>query len=327
MNIKSTLVAMGLMALGGQFAIHAATWTGGNVTSNWGDGTKWNPNTAPDAVGETATFDNDSFFAAGGNIRLGTSGGIDTNITIGAWSKSSASNGRAVSINNVASGTGKLIFDVASGSATYTSSNVNSGSGDTINVGIQLNDSLAVTVGGAAPVNFTGVVSESGGAHSIIKNGLGTLLLSGAGANTFSGGVTINDGTVSAQKTGALGTGDVTVGETSATTTATLSITTGVTNAIADTAFLSLESSGANFATVSLATGINETVGGLFFNGVAQSAGTWGATGSGATNINNDWFSGTGLITVVPEPSTYVLIVSSVIGMIFLRRSRSQTRL
>ena len=324
MNTKTALVALALLALGGQMATHAATWTGGNTTSNWGDSTKWNPNTAPNGIGETATFDNNSFFASGGTILLGTSSGVDTNITIGTWTKSSASGGRAVTVNNVASGTGKLIFDVASGNATYSSSNVNAGSGDTINAGIQLNDSLAVTVGGAAPVNFTGVVSESGGARSILKNGAGTLLLSGAGANTFTGGVTINDGTVSAQKTGALGTGNVLVAETSATTTATLSITTGVTNAIADTAFLSLESFGANFATVSLATGINETVGGLFFNGVAQAAGTWGATGSGATNINNDWFTGSGIITVVPEPSTGVLIASGLIGMIFLRRVRSR---
>lgn len=325
MNTKTALVALGLLAFGGQSTIHAATWTGGNVTSNWGDSTKWNPNTAPNGIGETATFDNSSFFAAGGTILLGTSSGVDTNITIGTWNKTSSSGGRLVTINNVASGTGKLIFDVASGTATYSSSNVNTASGDTLNVGIQLNDSLAVTVGGAASVNFTGVVSESGGARSITKIGNSTLIMSGTtGANTFTGGVTINDGTVSAQKTGALGTGNVLVAETSATTTATLSITTGVTNAIADTAFLSLESFGANFATVSLATGINETVGGLFFNGVAQAAGTWGATGSGATNINNDWFTGSGIITVVPEPSTGVLIASGLIGMIFLRRVRSR---
>ncbi|MBE2204639.1 MAG: PEP-CTERM sorting domain-containing protein [Chthoniobacterales bacterium] len=323
MNTKTALVALALLALGGQMATHAATWTGGNTTSNWGDSTKWNPNTAPNGIGETATFDNSSFFGAGGTILLGTSSGVDTNITIGTWTKSSASLGRLVTINNVASGTGKLIFDVASGNATYYSSNGNSASGDTLNVGIQLNDSLAVTVGGAASVNFAGVVSESGGSRSITKIGATTLIMSGGGANTFSGGVTINDGTVSAQKTGALGTGNVLVMETTGTTTATLSITTGVTNAIADTAFLSLESSGANFATVNLASGINETVGGLFFNGVAQADGTWGATGSGATNINDSWFTGAGIITVVPEPSTALLIAAGTIGMIFRRRFRA----
>ena len=42
------------------------------------------------------------------------------------------------------------------------------------------------------------------------------------------------------------------------------------------------------------------TVGGLSFNGVAQAAGTWAAPGSGTTNTNSTYFSGTGILDVVP---------------------------
>ena len=42
-----------------------------------------------------------------------------------------------------------------------------------------------------------------------------------------------------------------------------------------------------------------ETVGSLFFGAVQQAFGTWGATDSGATNIDNVRFSGTGVLSVV----------------------------
>jgi len=44
--------------------------------------------------------------------------------------------------------------------------------------------------------------------------------------------------------------------------------------------------------------GFMHTANTLTLGGAGQSGGTWGATGSGATNINNTFFSGTGLVTV-----------------------------
>lgn len=43
-----------------------------------------------------------------------------------------------------------------------------------------------------------------------------------------------------------------------------------------------------------------ETVGSLYFGAVQQVSGTWGASNSGATNIDNTRFSGTGVLNVVP---------------------------
>jgi uncharacterized repeat protein (TIGR02543 family) len=45
-------------------------------------------------------------------------------------------------------------------------------------------------------------------------------------------------------------------------------------------------------------SGNTVTVGSLFFGDVQQASGTWGATGSGATNINDTYFTGTGMVSV-----------------------------
>jgi hypothetical protein len=47
-----------------------------------------------------------------------------------------------------------------------------------------------------------------------------------------------------------------------------------------------------------LEAGILEAVGSLFLNGVAQPNGTYGATGSGATNIFDEYFNGAGVLQV-----------------------------
>jgi autotransporter-associated beta strand protein len=47
----------------------------------------------------------------------------------------------------------------------------------------------------------------------------------------------------------------------------------------------------------------SEEVASLFFGAAEQAAGTWGATGSGATNLDDTRFSGTGILNVVPPPA------------------------
>ena len=42
-----------------------------------------------------------------------------------------------------------------------------------------------------------------------------------------------------------------------------------------------------------------DTINRLFFDGAATSGGTWGATGSGATNINDTFFTGSGVLNVL----------------------------
>jgi len=70
--------------------------------------------------------------------------------------------------------------------------------------------------------------------------------------------------------------------------------------------------------------GTSDTVKGLYFGDALQASGTWGATGSGATNINDTYFSGTGMLNVVavPEPSTMALLVMGLLGLMGYWRKR-----
>jgi hypothetical protein len=53
-----------------------------------------------------------------------------------------------------------------------------------------------------------------------------------------------------------------------------------------------------------LDSGINQTVYELYFDGVRQVQGTWGATGSGAGSIDDTRFAGTGILTVTKGSAT-----------------------
>ncbi len=147
-------------------------------------------------------------------------------------------------------------------------------------------------------------------------------------ANTYSGGTLVNGGNLVVTNAGTLGTGDVTVDNAlSPISVAKLTLASGVVNAIADTATLSLAGGGApgvadqGFA--DLGAGINEIVGGLTLAGLIQAPGTYGSTASGAVNQNNEFFAGSGIITVVPEPSVIALAaVGGLMTLLARRRKR-----
>jgi fibronectin-binding autotransporter adhesin len=158
---------------------------------------------------------------------------------------------------------------------------------------------LSVGNNNGSPAAYSGILSGSG--SNLSKIGTGTTILSGA--NTYSGATTVSAGVLTLSgATASLGTGSVTVQGTTVGTA--LQIQAGVTNAIADSALLNLLGGGtagvADQGYADLGTGINEFVGSLQLNGVAQPNGTYGATGSGATHIVDEYFAGTGILTVGP---------------------------
>jgi autotransporter-associated beta strand protein len=148
----------------------------------------------------------------------------------------------------------------------------------------------------------------------------GFLILSGS--NTYAGGTLVAGGILQVKGTNAtLGTGNVTVDNaTSPNSIARLQILAGVSNAIADSATLSLKGGGTagvadqNF--IFLDTGVNEVVAGLVLNGATQAFGTYGSSASSATFQNDEFFSGTGIITVapVPEPAGILLVCGLAAG-------------
>ena len=72
----------------------------------------------------------------------------------------------------------------------------------------------ALDAGGAGATVYNGVISGSG--TTVTKTDAGTVTLGGSGANTFTGNLTVNDGTLNLNKTAgvnAVGTGNVIVGD------------------------------------------------------------------------------------------------------------------
>jgi autotransporter-associated beta strand protein len=139
---------------------------------------------------------------------------------------------------------------------------------------------------------------------------LGQLSLNGD--NSYSGGSIVHAGTLfaTAFSSTAFGTGDVTVESAHAVfpnSVAKLSIAYDADNALADTAMLSL--AGGNVPNVAddgyLELGssglfyVNETVRALRLAGVPQQPGTYGSTASLAMHKLNEFFAGSGMLTVL----------------------------
>jgi len=120
-----------------------------------------------------------------------------------------------------------------------------------------------LTVNQSGDTLFAGALA---GAASLVKAGAGTLTLSNA-FSTTSGSITVSSGTLAVAAAGSLGGAS------------TLAIAAG----------------GAKLA---LASGITVPIFKLILDGVAQSAGTYGATGSGAEYENDSYFAGGGVLFV-----------------------------
>ena len=287
---------------------------------------------------------------AGGTLNVGTS----TNNITGTFTQ----NGGAVT---VAGSGGVLIGSTTLSSGTYslnggtlttsrvTVSNTGTTAGSPVSTfnfnggTLQANSSNTVFVAGLtrAYVQAGGAKIDSNGQSVLIpqallhdpalasgvldggmlKLGSGSLALSGA--NTYNGGTVVAGGTLEAAGNGAFGTGNVTL----AASGLLLRLDAGVTNAIADSAALSLNSTvGGKLLLSGTAGQLQETVGTLDFNGVRQPYGSYGASGSGAFYIDDTHFSGTGILFVaVPEPGSVVFAGAGVLALtaMVLRRRRA----
>jgi fibronectin-binding autotransporter adhesin len=193
------------------------------------------------------------------------------------------------------------------------------------NIGFDHSLTLSGNISGVGQLQYT--------AANTGDPSLGRLILTGP-QNTFSGGTLIRGGTLEARGAlTSLGTGDVTVlsgsllpgGGAAAISKLLIQVADG--NAIADTALLSLAggktAGSADDGYLELLT--NETVGSLMLAGVSQGAGTYGSTSSGALFQNDEFFAGTGVLTVVPEPSAFILGLTTALVGLGWRRIHNST--
>lgn len=139
-----------------------------------------------------------------------------------------------------------------------------------------------LNVGGAGNVTMSGAITT--GANTFTKDGTGTVTLSGAGANTFTGDVTINAGTLDLNKTAGVNAiaGNVTIGDGTGTDT----MRNLANNQIADASVVNLASSG-----VWNLNNFSETISGL--NSVSTASSVQLGTGTLTVNsFENSSFAG-----------------------------------
>ena len=227
-------------------------------------------------------------------------------------------NGQAASANAI--GTGGLIMEAGSTMDTPTSTNITF---------------PTVTLNGAA--DFVSSQNPADRDSKIFGNGLvgsGDLTVTGRNVEqwvfngssaSYTGNITFaaNDRyIVRANTTGVFGTANITVTPRGDGRSAILDINAN--DVFADSAILTLDGFGGNstggFEEFSGSPAIinmdaDDTVSGLIVNGVTQAPGTY-------TGIDAPWISGTGTLTVIPEPSSMILVSLAGLGL-FARRRRS----
>lgn len=224
-----------------------------------------------------------------------TSGVLDLNNAGGAGANNTFNlDGGVLTIAQVVTGSNN-------GTATF---NFNGGTLRAANAGASFIDlggasQTAVVKAGGAIIDTNGydvtipqALLDGTGGGGLTKNGVGVLSLTGA--NTFTGDILVNAGT--------------------------LSINSAFINDAADVNVITGATFDLNFSGA-------DTIASLFINGAPQAVGTYGAIGSGAF-FQLSAFTGTGLLNVttssIPEPSTFAALAGiAALALGCTRRRRS----
>ncbi|HTB79631.1 MAG TPA: autotransporter-associated beta strand repeat-containing protein [Opitutaceae bacterium] len=307
-------------------------WTNNLGTSNWGDvsgsTTNWNGTIVP-ATGADILLDN-TYVNSAQNINVGVGQNrIIRSLQIDAPFNYTLNNGSIEFSNNGVLGPSGIFVSQTHGSATQTvNSNlkadnaieIKNGSGGALNLtGTLNNNGNTVTFDGTG----TGVTTVSGvisGTGAIVKSDSGSVTLSGA--NNYSGGTTLNAGTLTADNNSALGSAGITInggtlasdsnntvnntitlngsaGLNNITTSGTLTQTGGSYTLNMDGATQSGAVNLSNTATtraltVNVDNGYTSTISGVIQNGGTATSGNVTKTGAGTLTLSGaDTYTGT----------------------------------
>jgi len=183
--------------------------------------------------------------------------------------------------------------------------------------GVQsLVNGASATFGVPSSVIIRGSVKDgtAGGAVAVFVN-TSSSNLTLSNTNTYSGGTDVSAGTLTVTSDGGFGSGSVVLSG-----FGLISVSGGATNNyIADTATLSV----GTLATDNLNYTGTDVVGALVLNNMTEPAGIYGSAASGAPNQLPE-FTGSGTITVAPEPA--MLGAISLGAILLRRRPRRRTR-
>jgi len=219
-------------------------WTGGGGDNNWSTANNWNNNIVAanpslavlnfaggvrltNTVNANWTVAGINFTNTAGAFNIGSSGG--STLTINGSGIVNADNSLQTLSSAIALGTHQTWSTTSTGNLAV--------SGAINTAGFTLSTSPTVDV--ARTITLSGAVSGTG---ALTVGGVGTTILSGATANTYSGVTTINSGGLRLQKTAGVNAiaGNITIGDGTGTDTLTLAAN----NQIADTSAVTLNAAG-----------------------------------------------------------------------------------
>src|SRR6266404_1019073 len=238
--------------------------------------------------------------AGGGTVRFSDFGAAGTTHTYsgvisgnGAFNRSTSSGAAGLTVFTAT--------NTYTGPTTISNSTLQLGSGGSTG-SLSASSAISLSSGGTFKINRNNTVLQGTDFSSSAITGVGKFEQAGSGsttlnvANTYSGGTIISGGTLIATANGAFGSGGINLNAASV----TLTLQGGVNpDFISNAATLTI---GFTSDSVNLNYTGTEVVGGLIIAGSPIAAGTY-------SSADFAEFAGTGTITVVPEPTTWGMLV------------------
>ncbi len=293
-NTVATGTSISTFNIAGSVTNSGSLWVGRASVLNLNAGAAWTQNAdltlaAQGGYSAAMSVNSGASFAYNGtnaiSIRPSLGNGGDSTLTV-AGGTFTTSQGFANSISPAGSSGHAQIILTANGCLGLSASIPQLTSG--MNTNSIPNISLGAGGGSIDTAGFTTAITNIiGGSGNLTKLGSGTLAL--GAINTYNGTTTISNGTLALLGPGMIaGSPVITV----AATNAILQLAQS--GSLTNNCLLVVNAGGV----VALSNGVNQTVGALCLDGQWESDGTWGSSASSATNKNDVYFSGAGILTV-----------------------------